>query len=54
MNIEEFLTLAANAVPAAIANNNIHDCSLGMWMDWQTQGTRITRNVFCYRGGTMA
>ena len=34
------------ALDTVIANNNIHDCSLGMWMDWQTQGTRITRNVF--------
>lgn len=28
-----------------IAGNRIHDCSLGIWLDWQTQGTRITRNV---------
>ena len=25
--------------------NLIHDCTLGFWMDWQAQGTRISRNV---------
>lgn len=25
--------------------NHIHDCSLGLWLDWQTQGTRISRNL---------
>src|SRR5918993_5676145 len=29
-----------------IRHNRIHDCSLGTWLDWQTQGTRIPRNVF--------
>ena len=24
----------------------IHDCSLGMWLDWQAQGTRVSRNLF--------
>ena len=28
------------------AHNRIHDCSLGTWLDWQTQGTRISRNVY--------
>lgn len=32
-------------VDVVIASNRIHDCSLGIWLDWQTQGTRITRNV---------
>lgn len=32
-------------VDVVIADNRIHDCSLGIWLDWQTQGTRITRNV---------
>ncbi len=32
-------------VDVRIAGNRIHDCSLGIWLDWQTQGTRITRNV---------
>ncbi|HST65583.1 MAG TPA: right-handed parallel beta-helix repeat-containing protein, partial [Mycobacteriales bacterium] len=34
------------AVDVVIRHNRIHDCSLGTWLDWQTQGTRITRNVF--------
>ncbi|MFS0705390.1 right-handed parallel beta-helix repeat-containing protein [Cellulomonas sp. 179-A 9B4 NHS] len=32
-------------IDVVIAGNRIHDCSLGIWLDWQTQGTRITRNV---------
>ncbi|MFW6035073.1 MAG: right-handed parallel beta-helix repeat-containing protein [Halothermotrichaceae bacterium] len=34
------------AVDVQIHNNRIHDCSLGTWMDWQTQGTRISRNLY--------
>ncbi|MBW3093398.1 right-handed parallel beta-helix repeat-containing protein [Bifidobacterium sp. 82T10] len=34
------------AVDTVIRNNNVHDCTLGMWLDWQTQGTHIDRNVF--------
>jgi Right handed beta helix region/Protein of unknown function (DUF1565) len=34
------------AIDVAIRHNRIHDCSLGTWLDWQTQGTRISRNVF--------
>ena len=34
------------AIDVVIRHNRIHDCSLGMWLDWQTQGTRISRNVF--------
>ena len=34
------------AVDVVIENNHIHDCTLGTWLDWQAQGTRITRNVF--------
>jgi hypothetical protein len=33
------------AVDVEIRHNRIHDCSLGIWLDWQTQGTRISRNV---------
>lgn len=33
------------AVDVTIAANDIHDCSLGVWLDWQTQGTRVTRNL---------
>jgi hypothetical protein len=34
------------ALDVVIRHNRIHDCSLGTWLDWQTQGTRITRNVY--------
>jgi len=33
------------AIDVQIHNNRIHDCSLGIWLDWQTQGTRISRNL---------
>jgi len=33
------------AIDVEIRHNRIHDCSLGIWLDWQTQGTRISRNV---------
>ena len=33
------------AIDVEIAHNHIHDCALGIWLDWQTQGTRVTRNV---------
>ena len=32
-------------IDVTIARNVITDCSLGIWLDWETQGTRITRNV---------
>ncbi len=35
------------AIDVVIRHNRIHDCSLGTWLDWQTQGTRISRNL-CY------
>ena len=28
-----------------IRHNRIHDTTLGIWLDWQVQGTRISRNV---------
>ena len=34
------------AIDVLIRHNRIHDCSLGAWLDWQTQGTRISRNLF--------
>jgi len=34
------------AIDVTIRHNRIHDCSLGTWLDWQTQGTRISRNVY--------
>ncbi|MET0426083.1 MAG: right-handed parallel beta-helix repeat-containing protein, partial [Actinoplanes sp.] len=33
------------AIDVIIRHNRIHDCSLGVWLDWQTQGTRISRNL---------
>lgn len=33
------------AIDVQICNNRIHDCSLGIWLDWQTQGTRISSNL---------
>nr|WP_296064354.1 right-handed parallel beta-helix repeat-containing protein [uncultured Actinoplanes sp.] len=33
------------AIDVQIRHNRIHDCSLGIWLDWQTQGTRVSRNV---------
>ncbi|WP_440898038.1 right-handed parallel beta-helix repeat-containing protein [Amphibacillus sp. Q70] len=34
------------AIDVQIRHNRIHNCSLGLWLDWQTQGTRINRNIF--------
>ena len=34
------------AIDVTIRHNRIHDCSLGTWLDWQTQGTRVSRNLF--------
>jgi len=34
------------AIDVVIRHNRIHDCSLGTWLDWQTQGTRVSRNVY--------
>lgn len=34
------------ALDVIIRHNRIHDCTLGTWLDWQTQGTRVSRNLF--------
>lgn len=34
------------AVDTYIHHNYIHHCSLGIWLDWQAQGTRVSGNVF--------
>lgn len=34
------------AIDVQIVNNYIHDCSLGTWLDWQAQGTRVGCNVY--------
>ena len=33
------------AIDTYIHHNYIHDCRLGMWYDWQAQGTRISSNL---------
>ncbi|MCL2371863.1 MAG: right-handed parallel beta-helix repeat-containing protein [Defluviitaleaceae bacterium] len=33
------------AIDVQIHSNYIHDCSLGIWLDWQIQGTRISKNL---------
>ncbi|MCA1808790.1 MAG: hypothetical protein LC725_04955, partial [Lentisphaerae bacterium] len=32
-------------IDSILSGNRIHDCRLGLWMDWQAQGTRITGNL---------
>ncbi len=32
-------------IDTIISGNNIHHCGLGIWLDWQVQGTRITSNL---------
>lgn len=34
------------AIDTVISQNNIHNCTLGIWLDWQAQGARVTGNVF--------
>lgn len=34
------------ALDVIIRNNHFHDCTRGLWLDWQTQGTRVTGNLF--------
>ena len=34
------------AIDTTIRENVIHDCYRGLWLDWQAQGTHITRNIF--------
>ncbi len=33
-------------IDVIIKENNIHNCTLGTWLDWQAQGTRVTRNLY--------
>ncbi|WP_270165605.1 right-handed parallel beta-helix repeat-containing protein [Paenibacillus sp. SYP-B4298] len=32
-------------IDVQIHHNRIHDCTLGIWLDWQIQGTRISKNL---------
>ena len=34
------------AIDVLIKNNYIHHCTLGTWLDWQAQGTRLSSNVY--------
>lgn len=34
------------AVDAVIEGNCIHNCIRGLWLDWQAQGTLVSRNAF--------
>ena len=34
------------AIDTYIHHNNIHDCYRGMWLDWQSQGVRVSSNLF--------
>lgn len=34
------------AIDVVLRHNHIHDCTLGTWLDWQNQGTRVSRNVY--------
>ncbi|ADE56130.1 carbohydrate-binding protein [Coraliomargarita akajimensis] len=33
-------------IDTLIANNHVYDCYRGMWLDWMTQGTRVSQNLF--------
>ena len=33
-------------IDVQIIGNYIHDCALGTWLDWETQGVRISRNLY--------
>ncbi len=34
------------AIDVLIEKNNIHNTTLGIWLDWQAQGARISKNLF--------
>lgn len=34
------------AIDVEIYQNNIHNCTLGTWLDWQAQGAQISRNLY--------
>lgn len=34
------------AIDVTLRNNYIHHCTLGTWLDWEAQGTRVTANVY--------
>ena len=38
------------AIDTVIRDNNIHHCLMGIWLDWQAQGSRVTGNLFYENG----
>lgn len=34
------------AIDTQICHNYIHHCSLGTWLDWQAQGTRVSESIY--------
>lgn len=34
------------AIDVIIRHNYFYNCTRGLWLDWQAQGTRVTRNLF--------
>ncbi|MDF2844153.1 MAG: hypothetical protein K0R00_2579 [Herbinix sp.] len=34
------------AIDVIIRRNHIHHCTRGLWLDWQAQGTRVSKNLF--------
>lgn len=34
------------AIDTYIHHNNIHDCTLGTWLDWEAQGVRVSQNLY--------
>lgn len=34
------------AIDVRLEDNLIHDCIRGLWLDWEAQGARVSRNAF--------
>lgn len=34
------------AIDVIVRRNRIYHCTRGLWLDWQAQGTRVTKNLF--------
>jgi len=41
------------AIDTVISNNYIYHTCLGLWLDWMTQGTRVTKNLFHDNGNDL-
>ena len=33
------------AIDVTIRRNHIHDCIMGVWLDWEAQGARVSQNL---------